>query len=36
MYVEFMRKFFQADTSELFAVLPISDSWAKKRLIPTF
>ena len=35
MYVEFMSNFFQADSSELLAVLPISASWAQKRLIPT-
>ena len=36
MYVEFMRNFFQADSSELMGVRLISASWAKKRLIPTF
>ena len=36
IYVGCMKNFFLADTSELFAVLPISDSWAQKRLIPTF
>ena len=36
MYVGFMKNFFLADTSELLAVLPISASWAQKRLIPTF
>ena len=30
MYVEFMRKFFQADSSELIGVRLISPSWAKK------
>ena len=35
MYVEFMRKFFQADSSELMGVRLISASWAQKRLIPT-
>ena len=35
MYVEFMRKFFQADSSEPMGVRPISASWAQKRLIPT-
>ena len=36
MYVEFMRNFFQADSSELMGVRLISASWAQKRLIPTF
>ena len=36
MYVEFMRKFFQADLSELMSVRHISASWAQKRFIPTF
>ena len=35
MYIGFIKNFFLADTSELFAVLPISASWAQKRLIPT-
>ena len=35
IYVGFMKNFVLADTSELLAVLPISDSWAQKRLIPT-
>ena len=35
MYVEFMRKFLQADSSELMGVRLISASWAQKRLIPT-
>ena len=35
IYVGFMKNFFLADTSELLAVLPISASWAQKRLIPT-
>ena len=35
MYVVFMKKFFLADTSELLAVLPISASWAEKRLFTT-
>ena len=30
-----MKNFFLADTSEHLAVLPISASWAQKRLIPT-
>ena len=34
MYVKFMRKFFQADSSEQMGVRLISASWAKKRLIP--
>ena len=36
MYVEFMRKFFQADSSELMGVRLISASWAQKRFIPNF
>ena len=36
MYVEFMKNFLLADSSELMAVRVISASWAKKRLIPTF
>ena len=36
MYVEFMRKFFQADSSELMGVRLISASWAQKRFIPKF
>ena len=36
MYVEFMKKFFLADSSELLGVRLISTSWAKKRLIATF
>ena len=46
MYVEFMKNFSVADSSELMAVLPdsrellgvilILESWAQKRLIPTF
>ena len=35
MYVEFMKNFLPADSSELFAVWLISASWAQKRLIPT-
>ena len=35
MYVEFMRKFFQADSSELMGVRHMSVSWAQKRLVPT-
>ena len=31
-----MRKFFQADSSELMGVRLISVSWAQKRFIPTF
>ena len=30
MYVEFIKKFFLADSSELMDVLLISASWAKK------
>ena len=36
MYVEFMKNFLLADSSELMAVRLISASWAKKRLIPSF
>ena len=36
MYIEFMKNFLLADSSELMAVTVISASWAKKRLIPTF
>ena len=35
MYVEFMREFLQADSSELMGVSLISASWAQKSLIPT-
>ena len=34
MYVEFMKKFFLADSSELLGARLISTSWAQKRLIP--
>ena len=36
MYVEFMKNFLLAYSSELMAVRLISVSWAQKRLIPTF
>ena len=36
MYVEFMKNFILADSSELMAIKLISASWAEKRLIPTF
>ena len=36
MYLELMKNFLLADSSELLAVRLISASWAKKRLIPTF
>ena len=36
MYVEFIKKFFVADTRELMNVRVISASWAQKCLIPTF
>ena len=36
MYVEFMKTFSRADSSELMAVRLISASWAQKRLIPYF
>ena len=35
MYVEFMKKFSLADSSELMAVRLISASWAEKGFIPT-
>ena len=36
MYVEFIKNFFLADSSELMRVWVISSSWAQKRLIPNF
>ena len=36
MYVELMKNFLLADSSELLAVRLISASWAEKHLIPTF
>ena len=36
MYVEFIKNFSLADSSELMAVRAISASWVQKRLIPTF
>ena len=36
MYVEFMKNFLLADSSELMAVILILESWAKKQVIPTF
>ena len=36
MYVEFLKNFVPADTSEMMSVTVISVSWAQKRLIPTF
>ena len=36
MYVEFMKNFLIADSSELMAVRLISASWPQKCLIPTF
>ena len=36
MYVEFMKNFLVAESSEQMAVRVISVSWAEKRLIPTF
>ena len=36
MYVEFMKNFFLADTSELMAVTVISAFWAEKHYISTF
>ena len=35
MYVEFMKNFLLANSSELLAVRLILASWAQKRLIPT-
>ena len=35
MYVEFMKNFFLADSSELLGVRLISAAWAQKRFIPT-
>ena len=36
MYVDFMKNFLLADSSELLAVRLISALWPQKRLIPTF
>ena len=36
MYVEFMKNFSLADSSDIMAVRAISASWAQKRFIPTF
>ena len=36
MYVQFMKNFLVADSSELMAVRLISASWGERRLIPTF
>ena len=36
MYVEFMKTFLLADSSELLAVRLISALWAQKRFIITF
>ena len=35
MYVEFMKNFLLADSSELLAVGLILASWAQKQVIPT-
>ena len=35
MYVEFMKSFLLADTTELKAVRLILASWAQKQVIPT-
>ena len=35
IYVEFIKKFFLADSRELMGVRVISAYWAQKRLIPT-
>ena len=36
MYVELMKNFLVADSSELMAVRLILASWAQKQVIPTF
>ena len=36
MYVELIKNFTLADSTELLAVRLIFASWAQKRLIPTF
>ena len=36
MYVELMKNFLLADSSDLIAVRLILTTWAQKRLIPTF
>ena len=36
IYVELMKNFHLADSSELLPIRLISTSWAKKRLIPPF
>ena len=36
MYLELIKNFFLADTSELIAVTVISAFWADKHLISTF
>ena len=36
MYVEFMKNFHLADSSELMAVRLILALWAQKQVIPTF
>ena len=35
MYVDFMKNFFNADSSELMAVRLILASWTQKQVIPT-
>ena len=35
MYVEFMKNFLLADSSELMAVRVNLESWAQKQVIPT-
>ena len=35
MYVDFMKNFLLADSSELMAVSLILASWAQKQVIPT-
>ena len=36
MYVDFMKNFLLADSSELMAVILILEAWAKKQVIRTF
>ena len=36
VYVEFMKNFLLADSTELMAVRLFLASWEQKRLIPTF
>ena len=36
MYVEFIKNFLLSDSRELLGVILILETWAQKRLIPTF